>query len=269
MSPRNHEGKPTVRLPEPTPSNVPAPRSTADGDRLLSLFSGLVPALGAALPPGTELVLHDLSLLPNSIVAVAGTVTGRRPGDPATNLLLEEAVSGFHKDSMTYETRLADGRSMRSSTSIVRDIEGHAVAALCINSEVVPYSRPVPRGEEPESASGVAASPEVFVRDVDELASYLLTETIRTVGVPVELMKKEHKIGVVAELQRRGMFLLRSSAEMVAEALGVTRFTVYNYLSEVNSDEPHGGRSDADAHGTGSEAEPVGGRSNGSGRRDR
>ena len=32
-------------------------------------------------------------------------------------------------------------------------------------------------------------------------------------------------------LEERGAFAFRKSAETVAEALGVTRFTVYNYLN--------------------------------------
>jgi predicted transcriptional regulator YheO len=32
-------------------------------------------------------------------------------------------------------------------------------------------------------------------------------------------------------LEERGAFAYRKSAETVAEALGVTRFTVYNYLN--------------------------------------
>ena len=47
-------------------------------------------------------------------------------------------------------------------------------------------------------------------------------------------MRKEHKVEVVAELDRRGFFLIKQAAETAAAALGVTRFTIYNYLNEVN-----------------------------------
>ena len=36
-------------------------------------------------------------------------------------------------------------------------------------------------------------------------------------------------------LEERGAFEMRRSAETVAEALGVTRFTVYNYLNRRSS----------------------------------
>jgi predicted transcriptional regulator YheO len=53
-------------------------------------------------------------------------------------------------------------------------------------------------------------------------------------------MRKEHKVQVVAELERRGFFLIKQAAETAANALGVTRFTIYNYLNVVSgiSEEP-------------------------------
>lgn len=49
-----------------------APRRTLDGERLITVFARLVEPIGRALPTSSEVVLHDLSLLPNSIVAVFG-----------------------------------------------------------------------------------------------------------------------------------------------------------------------------------------------------
>jgi predicted transcriptional regulator YheO len=40
---------------------------------------------------------------------------------------------------------------------------------------------------------------------------------------------------VVEELQARGVFLLRDAVEMVAEALSVSKFTIYNYLNELSA----------------------------------
>lgn len=42
--------------------------------------------LAKAMPPGTEVVLHDLTGLPDSIVAITNTITGRTVSSPATDL---------------------------------------------------------------------------------------------------------------------------------------------------------------------------------------
>lgn len=38
----------------------------------------------------------------------------------------------------------------------------------------------------------------------------------------------------MSDLKRRGFFMLRDSIEDAASALGVTRFTIYNYLNELD-----------------------------------
>jgi predicted transcriptional regulator YheO len=232
----------------PTPGAA-APRRTLDGERLITVFSRLVEPIGRALPASSEVVLHDLSLLPNSIVAVFGDVTGRRVGDPSADLLLEQAVTGFKEHDLGYETLLSDGRRMRSSTMIIRDVAGNPVAALCINTDIsawmaIRHLADVMMGSEvaapepdisPVSAAASAESKETFARDVDELASYLIHQAIQSIGVPVSRMKKEQKVEVVRQLKARGIFMLREAVEMIAESLEVTRFTIYNYLNELAS----------------------------------
>ena len=44
---------------------------------------------------------------------------------------------------------------------------------------------------------------------------------------------EKQKQRAVRLLEERGAFSYRKSAEVVAEALGVTRFTVYNYLNRI------------------------------------
>ncbi|GAA2175962.1 hypothetical protein GCM10009846_27900 [Agrococcus versicolor] len=222
---------------------------------ILRMLEQVVATLGSALPTTVEIVLHDLARIPNSIVAVSGDVTNRRIGDPATDVLLQAVVSGSDDSMVGYQTRLPDGRELRSSTHIVRNAAGQRIAAVCVNADVsawlqmrdlvtrvlqplsathtlpeapaspVPTLRPVEQVAEPVG--------ERFPHDVDELAAHLLASAIDEIGIPVDLMKKEHKLAVVAQLRERGMFLLRDAVEMVAGHLQVTRFTIYNYLNEI------------------------------------
>lgn len=254
--------------PRPTGGNDRRIRRSLDGERLLAVFSRLIEPLGMSMPATSEVVLHDLSLLPNSIVAIHGSVTGRVVGDPATDLLLERIADRDDTDQhLNYETVLPDGRKLRSSTMIIRDVSGNAAAALCINTDTSAWETvelvakavlgrlddsaheallhsPVRTAQVPQQvpvvAHGEAAAPvaraqrETFVRDIDELAQVILTRALDESGVPVELMHKRHKVEVVRQLEARGLFLLKDAVELAAQALRVTRFTIYNYLNEVH-----------------------------------
>jgi hypothetical protein len=56
----------------------------------------------------------------------------------------------------------------------------------------------------------------------------------RELGAPLAEMSREDKQEAVRRLDEQGVFMLRRSVEDVADALGVSRFTVYNYLSAVH-----------------------------------
>ncbi|KIQ66004.1 transcriptional regulator [Kitasatospora griseola] len=60
----------------------------------------------------------------------------------------------------------------------------------------------------------------------------LLAETARQFdGRPLAELNRTEKQRVVALLEERGAFTVRHGVETVAAALGVSRFTVYNYLN--------------------------------------
>ncbi len=74
-------------------------------------------------------------------------------------------------------------------------------------------------------ALGVRASGEG--RDV----AWHLAVIERELGCSLSELDRVGKQGVVKLLNERGAFQLRRSVEQVAEELGVSRFTVYNYLN--------------------------------------
>ncbi|MYS24768.1 HTH domain-containing protein [Streptomyces sp. DvalAA-14] len=63
---------------------------------------------------------------------------------------------------------------------------------------------------------------------------HLLADLRRRHGPLSELGRKE-KQTIVRALEERGAFSLRHGVETVATALGVSRFTVYNYLNRENT----------------------------------
>jgi uncharacterized protein YqgV (UPF0045/DUF77 family) len=63
----------------------------------------------------------------------------------------------------------------------------------------------------------------------------MLGEAAAGLGAPLGELSREAKQRVVRELDERGAFTLRRSIEDVADALGVSRVTIYNYLDAIRS----------------------------------
>ncbi|NMM83320.1 hypothetical protein B2J88_02935 [Rhodococcus sp. SRB_17] len=218
---------------------------------MLELLSGLVVPLGRSLPTGTEVVLHDLGVVPHSIVAIYGTLTGRKVGDNSNAITLERITDITDDDQVSYESVLADGRTIRTTTITVRDATGTPIAALGINVDLTPWKsiqriaesivgghRPIDLAAPPMFDSGSDSQldgSDDFIGNLEDLAQVMIEREIAAVGVPLKSMKKGHKVEIVRRLRERGVFLLRDSVVQVAEALDVSRFTIYNYTNEIEA----------------------------------
>ncbi len=66
----------------------------------------------------------------------------------------------------------------------------------------------------------------------------LIASVERELGAPLPQLSREDKQRAVRLLDERGAFTLRKAVEDVADALGVSRFTVYNYLNSAPGPGP-------------------------------
>ncbi|KOG90223.1 helix-turn-helix domain-containing protein [Streptomyces varsoviensis] len=64
---------------------------------------------------------------------------------------------------------------------------------------------------------------------------HILAELARRHGMPLSELDRKTKQSVVRALEQRGAFSVRHGVETVAGALGVSRFTIYNYLNRENA----------------------------------
>lgn len=70
---------------------------------------------------------------------------------------------------------------------------------------------------------------------------HILAELERRHGMPLSELDRRTKQSVVRVLETRGAFSVRHGVETVAGALGVSRFTVYNYLNRETGKGASGG----------------------------
>ncbi|WP_405783896.1 helix-turn-helix domain-containing protein [Streptomyces sp. NBC_00859] len=71
----------------------------------------------------------------------------------------------------------------------------------------------------------------VRLPQLSDSLDHILAALERRHGVPLSELDRRTKQGVVRILEARGAFSVRHGVETVAGALGVSRFTVYNYLN--------------------------------------
>ncbi|MEV8389333.1 MULTISPECIES: helix-turn-helix domain-containing protein [unclassified Streptomyces] len=77
----------------------------------------------------------------------------------------------------------------------------------------------------------------VRLPQLSDSLDHILAALERRHGVPLAELDRKTKQSVVRILEARGAFSVRHGVETVASALGVSRFTVYNYLNRENARE--------------------------------
>lgn len=77
---------------------------------------------------------------------------------------------------------------------------------------------------------------EIFTGNVDEILEILMEKAVESTGKTIDVLDKEDKVEIVKYLDEKGAFLIKKSAERVAEYLDISRFTVYNYLNETKEE---------------------------------
>jgi HTH domain len=90
----------------------------------------------------------------------------------------------------------------------------------------------------PPLAPLTAVPPEGVSTDLSDGLARLIAGVEAELGGPLHTLPRAGKQRAVRLLEERGAFEMRKSAETVAEALGLTRFTVYNYLNRSRADAP-------------------------------
>ncbi|MEU3374404.1 helix-turn-helix domain-containing protein [Streptomyces sp. NPDC006711] len=77
----------------------------------------------------------------------------------------------------------------------------------------------------------------VRLPQLSDSLDHILAAMERRHGMPLAALDRKAKQSAVRTLEARGAFSVRHGVETVASALGVSRFTVYNYLNrDLNRD---------------------------------
>ncbi len=76
---------------------------------------------------------------------------------------------------------------------------------------------------------------ETLASSLNETIEALMAQVVSKSGKQPATMSWDEKVHLVQSLEFHGAFLIRGAVEFAAKALGVSKFTVYNYLKEVRS----------------------------------
>ncbi|MFI7013947.1 transcriptional regulator [Streptomyces sp. NPDC050164] len=210
----------------------------AERDAILAALTPVVEGIAATFGPVCEVVLHDYRNQEKSVVAVAGSVTGRTVGGAMSEIGMRVLARGDEAtDELNYVTRTRNGALVKSSTMVLRDSTGAVFGALCVNVDVSTVSQV---HDLLGALAGRGAAPAelpttTFGNDIDSVVDALVdAHQSKQRGSWAELDRAE-RLELFGGLDTRGVFAVRGAVEQVAARLGISRASAYNYLSQARS----------------------------------
>lgn len=201
----------------------------------LKMLSDISDIIAMEFGQNCEVVLHDLTLPYNkTIVAIwNGHVTGRKVGDGGTDAGLKILKGTVPPKDQCYINKLPNGKVLRSSSKYFRDEYGKVTGSLCINYDITSMVNITNDLREFTTAPS-SETPEFFLGNIDDLLDQMMSATISATGKSIDELSKDDKIQIVKDLDSKGFFLVKKSTEKLAAYLGLSRYSIYNYLKEDN-----------------------------------
>jgi predicted transcriptional regulator YheO len=205
-----------------------SPTKPAAREILFDQLKQIARGLGETFAPFCEVVLHDLTDPNNAIVAIHNDLSGRKVGQPATELGLARIADPNHAQVISnYANTFADGRQAKSTSVGIKDASGEYVAALCLNVDLTLFQGlqsaigqfvSVDAQNGPRESLNPASADAIRAR-IDQFAA-------RRATTP-RALSAENRRTLLQELKDAGCMEVRRSSEIIAAHLGISRATVY------------------------------------------
>ena len=188
-------------------------------------------AVATLFHPYVEVVLHDLRS--ERIVRIWNRSTDRHEGQLSRLNRAQDQFSPNQPILGPYEKALPSQGRTKSITAGLRDGEGELIGFLCINMDVSLIDKAA--ALLTTFASSEMKRPEpIYRNDLQQHVSYLVRDYSLKVNKPIQHLTKQERIVLVSLVDAAGLFQARNSIKLVAEAMHLSRASVYNLLADAN-----------------------------------
>ena len=197
--------------------------------KAIKSFLPTAEAIQRLLHPHAEIVVHDIKL--NQIVAIFHPFSKRRVGDSSL-FTKEEEMARLEDCVGPYEKINWDGRKLKSVSSVIRDENNKSVGMLCINLDISKLEKFNDLISSFINNEKFSPQPEpLFQDDWQERINKYIHAYLMEHHLTLESLKRSEKKELIDHLHKVGAFSAKNAALYIAQIIGVSRATIYNYLA--------------------------------------
>lgn len=179
-----------------------------------------------------EVVLSDIDNEERTVLAIFnGHVSGREVGSPMLDIVkqrIENSADGYF---INYDMRETLKKNIKSST-ISTEFNGRNFA-ICINYDCEDITK---INKTIQSFLTMADSKEEhqsFDYADDNIIKNSIENIVTNIGKPMSMMNKQDRLEVISKLNQMGILKMQKSIPENAKIMGISRYTIYNYMKEL------------------------------------
>ena len=166
-------------------------------------------------------------------------------GDPAPNFIIDaigdEDRSGQRNIIGPYITKSQDEHAIKCVVYMIRNSEKQVIGCLCIGIDlsmpVNVFFESLMLKVDEGLAEGISEPKRSAVPDIDQVVRKSMARAQEKAGNVKGLSATERNRMIVQQLKDENIFSVRGAVSIVANELGVSRYTIYNYLKDIAGSE--------------------------------
>jgi predicted transcriptional regulator YheO len=221
---------------------------------LLNHFERLVQMLRGQFGESCQVLLYKLGapVKASSLLAASGALTPAGIGDPLPDFIIRHVKEKGSRDEFGFINKTFPGLVLRTSLLFVSNKAKKAIGCFCIHHNIVhiqmlmsfleEFIRSSSLEDENEPAEVHHTNGKTYAAtDIQGFMDTVVSEfAIERLGKnSFTALDKSDKVALIAELDSKGIFLVKGAVNLVAKRLNISKFSVYNYLDEIRL--PEGG----------------------------
>jgi predicted transcriptional regulator YheO len=179
--------------------------------------------------PFVEGTLHDLKK--GTVSAIFNNMSGRQEGDATPFKELNIPTDYFPDRFPPYYRTSPDGRKWKCVSITVRDETAQPIGLICFNFDVSLFHGLESQLSTLLHLNGSSDNPiELFKNNWQEEIHSQIDQFMKERKLLLNRLNRQQKKELVGYLQQKGVFHIKNGAPFVADLLGISRATVYNYM---------------------------------------
>ncbi|MBQ3089231.1 MAG: transcriptional regulator [Oscillospiraceae bacterium] len=183
-----------------------------------------------------ETMVHDMTQANHPILAIYnGHVSGRSVGSTMDILGNETLLSedGLKTDFVNLYATTPSGQQIKSSTFHMIGEDYNLALGINFDYSSLVYANRI----LVDLMSADADLKSAMWHSGDNRLGEVFEECLAAVGKPVSALNKNDRMKVIALLDQKNAFSFRKSVPFISQRLGVSRYTVYKYLTELSGEK--------------------------------